>query len=63
MNLYFGRTGLLERLSTSVVTAAAAAACGGIQEGRTTVKLQKLKHCMGEKKSVDGRISLLLCLC
>lgn len=52
MNLYFGLTGLPERLSTYVVTADAAVAHGGIQEGHTVLKLQKLKHCTGEKKSV-----------
>lgn len=50
MNLYFGLTGLPERLSTYVVTADAAVAHGGIQEGHTMLKLQKLKHCTGEKK-------------
>lgn len=49
MNLYFGLTGLLERLPTYVVTADAAVACGGIQEGHATLKLKKLKHCTGEK--------------
>lgn len=50
MNLYLGLTGLLERLLTYVVTVDAVVACGGIQGGHTTLKLQKLKHCMGGKK-------------
>lgn len=50
MNLYFGLTGLSERLLAYVVAVDAAVAHGGIQEGHPAPKLQKLKHCTGKKK-------------
>lgn len=44
MHLYFGLTGLQERLSIYVVPVDAAVTRGRIQKGHTTLKLRKLKH-------------------
>lgn len=53
MHLFFGLTGLQERLSIYVVPVDAAVTRGRIQEGHTTLKLQKLKHHKREKARLE----------
>lgn len=53
MHLFFGLTGLQERLSIYVVPVDAAVTRGRIQEGHATLKLQKLKHHKREKARLE----------